>query len=147
MISIPWLKFLFLINFHWSTNFILFTMFLRVPYLHNDSTIFKTYFFLLVYLFFLFFFFLSSFFPLFSSFFNFPFLSLFSSFFLFPNLYHFLNSVCRFLRAPLPCSRTFCCPAWCILGLKRGQTASHFASILILCQLTSTLILLLIKSI
>ena len=42
---------------------------------------------------------------------HFPFLSLSSSFFLLPNLHHFLNFVCQFLRAPLPCSRTFCCPA------------------------------------
>ena len=30
--------------------------------------------------------------------------------FFFPNSHHFLNLVCQFLRAPLPCSRTFCCP-------------------------------------
>ena len=34
----------------------------------------------------------------------------FPLFFSFPNLHHFLNLVCHFLRAPLPCSRTFCCP-------------------------------------
>ena len=36
----------------------------------------------------------------------FPYVPLFS----FPNLYHFLNLVCHFLRAPLPCSCTFCWP-------------------------------------
>ena len=58
-------------------------------------------------------------FPLFSFFlflflFFVHFLSLFSSFFLFPNLHHFLNLVCdcRFLRASLPCSRTFLLPCF-----------------------------------
>ena len=40
--------------------------------------------------------------------FFFPYFPLF--FFFFPNLHYFLNLVCHFLRAPLPCSRTFCCP-------------------------------------
>ena len=35
---------------------------------------------------------------------------IFLFFFSFPILHHFLNLVCHFLRAPLPCSRTFCCP-------------------------------------
>ena len=58
------------------------------------------------------------------------FLSLFSSFFFsFSNLHHFLKLVRHFLRAPLPCSRTFCCPAFwyrCAarraanVGLKKG---------------------------
>ena len=53
------------------------------------------------------------FFPfLFFPHFPFPFLLLFLFFFPFPNLHHFLNLVCHFLRAPLPCSRTFCCPGY-----------------------------------
>ena len=48
------------------------------------------------------------FFPHFS-FVSFSFL-IFLFIFFFLNLYHFLNLVCHFLRAPLPCSRTFCCP-------------------------------------
>ena len=41
------------------------------------------------------------------AFFSFPY---FLFFFLCPNLYHFLNLVRHFLRTPLPCSHTFCCP-------------------------------------
>ena len=80
--------------------------FLRVPYLHNDSTIFKHIFPRRL----SFFFSYSSFsFPLFCLF-PLSFL-IFLFFFFFSNLHHFLNLVCRFLRAPLPYSRTFCCPA------------------------------------
>ena len=42
-------------------------------------------------------------------------------FFSFPNLHHFLNLVCHFLRAPLPCSRTFCCPELTKLLLFKFQ--------------------------
>ena len=117
MISIQKLKFLFLISsFYCSTNYIFLTMLLSfsIPYLHSYSMNFKNI--------------LSSssllFFPSSSSFSflffpHFPFVpfffSLFSSFFLFPNLHHFLNLVCHFPRAPLPCSRTFCCPGMCPL--------------------------------
>ena len=116
MILIQWLKFLLLIY-----NFI-FVNKLRFPHIlliYNSA--FRIYdlfcysiilrnFVLVVFLFFP----LPILFP-FIFFPHFPF-ALFSFFpyflflFFFPNLHHFLNLVCHFLRAPLPCSRTFCCP-------------------------------------
>ena len=47
-------------------------------------------------------------------------LSCFLIFFVFsvPNLHHFLILVCHFLKAPLSCSRTFCCPGYEIWHLN-----------------------------
>ena len=42
--------------------------------------------------------------------------------FLLPCLHHFLILVCHFLRAPLPCSRTFCCP---VHGSTRPSSWPH----------------------
>ena len=92
-----------IISLYFSTNYIfsLQCFCFTIPYLHSYSIIFKS----------------SSsffFFPSSSSF-SFPLfphfaLSLFFFFLCFPNLHFFLNVICHFLRAPLPCSRTFCCP-------------------------------------
>ena len=68
----------------------------------------------------------SSTFPLSFFFAHFPFLFLFSSFVLFPNLHQFLNLVCRFLRALLPCSRTFCCPAITLILTLKLELVHHF---------------------
>ena len=46
-----------------------------------------------------------------------------SLFFSSPNLHHFLNLVCHFLRAPLPCFRTFCCPGGNSLHYSFWNTA------------------------
>ena len=128
MILIHWLKFLFLI-FSFSSSYYIFpyNFFFKIIIIINYDSVFRIYdlhsykfeeYFVLVvfpflslFLFRLFlfrlFFFLSSFFIISHlSFFPFPYFPLFS----FPNWHHFLNLVCHFLRAPLPCSRTFCCP-------------------------------------
>ena len=115
MILIHWLKFLFLIFSSLSTNYIFLTIYFFLIYdsvfriydLHSYSTSFKN---ILS----------SSSFPLpllfpFIFFPHFPFVLFFFPYFplyfSFSNLHHFLNLVSHFLRAPLPCSRTFCCPA------------------------------------
>ena len=125
MILIQWLKFLFLIQMYIVSFFVNKLHFPRIflniydyvfPIydLHSYSIFFKNN--LIVLIVFPFIFFPSSYSCTFHPFSSFPiclfFLSLFSSFFSFPILHHFLNLVCHFLRAPLPCSRTFCCPEW-----------------------------------
>ena len=132
---IHWLKFLFLIFSLLSSYYIFLTTFcfcllfvfiydpvFRIYELHSykveEYSVLVVFPFLSLFLFRLFFF-LSSFslislpfifFPHFPIVLFFPFL-IFLFFFLFPcNLHYFLNLVCHFLRAPLPCSRTFCCP-------------------------------------
>ena len=122
MILIQWLKFLFLIyNFifvnksHFPHIFLKFTItYFLYNDLHSYSIIFKNILSSSSFLFFL-----SSYsftFHLFSSFyiclFFFP---CFPFFFLFANWHNFLNLVCHFLRALLPCSRTFCCPAYLLI--------------------------------
>ena len=120
MILIQWLTFLFLTFSFLSTNYIFLTMYsnlrFRISYydLHSYSIIFKN---ILSSSSFLFCPSFSSFSFHFSSFFLISHLSFFFSFliflfFSFPKLHHFLNLVCHFVRAPLPCSRTFCCPAY-----------------------------------
>ena len=125
MILIHWLKFLFLIFSYLSTNYIFLTMLLllffliydsvfRIYDLHSYSVSFKNILSLSSFHFFP----SSSFFP-FIFFPHFPFVFVFCycffppyfPLFSFPSLHHFLNLVSHFLRAPLPCSRTFCCPA------------------------------------
>ena len=125
MILIQWLKFLFLIYNFIFVNKLRFPHILfiynsafRIYDLHSYSIILRNFVFV-VCLFSLFlFFFLSSLFLI--SRFPFFFLSLFFFFFFFsfPNLHHFLNLVCNFLRAPLPCSRTFCCPEGHLLSYR-----------------------------
>ena len=96
---------------YFSTNYIFLTMFFSfsIPYRHGYSMILKNILPSSSYLFFP-----TSFSFAFLFFYQFPFVPFFFPnfplFFLFPNLNHFLNLVCHFLRAPLPCSRTFCCP-------------------------------------
>ena len=95
MVKIP-LSYKFILFFN-KLHFLHNVFSFSIPYLHSYSMIF----FLCLFLF--------IFFPVFSSFLFCPlFLFLFTSFP--PNLHNFLNLVCHFLRAPLPCSRTFCCP-------------------------------------
>ena len=135
MILLQWLTFPFVIysffnKLHFPTMYSNLLLF-RIYEIHSYSIIFKNI--------------LSSssflFFPsspsfsfhlhLFSSFpicpFSFPYFPLF-----FPNLHHFLDLVCHFLRAPLPCSRTFCCPAWQTQSVSTKETVALISVALLL---------------
>ena len=72
------------------------------------------------------FFFSFSFFSSFPFLFPLSFPFLFFLFLLFSNQHHFLNLVYHFLRAPLPCSRTFCSPDFGTLLSKNLQVYMIF---------------------